>query len=43
MTVRVDVERGIIVRAAPIVRRFIGQPLVNLERWMRTRAVDFGI
>jgi hypothetical protein len=33
-TVRVEVnERGIITGAAPLVRRFVGQPLGNLLRW----------
>jgi len=30
--VQVD-ERAVITDAAPIVRRFIGQPLQNLKRW----------
>jgi hypothetical protein len=29
-------ERGIITRAAPIVRRFEHQPLANLLRWARS-------
>ncbi len=34
-TVRVDTDdRDIITFAAPIVRRFIGQPFVNLARWI---------
>jgi hypothetical protein len=33
-TVRVAAdEDGVITEAAPIVRRFIGQPLGNLTRW----------
>lgn len=33
-TVRVVTNsRGVIVDAAPIVRRFIGQPRNNLKRW----------
>jgi hypothetical protein len=33
-TVRVVTdEHGVITEAAPIVRRFIGQPLGNLTRW----------
>lgn len=35
MTVGVTTESRVIVRASPIVRRFIGQPLENLVRWMR--------
>jgi hypothetical protein len=35
MTVRVEVDnRGVITYAAPVVRRFIGQPCANLQRWM---------
>jgi len=29
-------EKGRIVWAAPIVRRFVGQPLANLVRWARS-------
>lgn len=36
MTVSVSVENGIIVATAPITRKFIGQPLDNLVRWMRS-------
>ena len=32
-TVQVDVKYCYIVQATPIVRKFIGQPLCNLERW----------
>jgi hypothetical protein len=36
MTVCVDVDaNGIIVAAPPIVRKFIGQPATNLDRWLR--------
>lgn len=35
MTVVVEERDGIVVDAAPIVRKFIGQPLENLTRWMR--------
>lgn len=35
MTVGVAIEEGLIVEAAPIVRRFIGQPSKNLGNWMR--------
>ena len=39
-TVQVETdERNIITWAAPIVRKFIGQPLANLERWQKTKAV----
>jgi hypothetical protein len=34
MTIRVS-EEGVIVEAAPIVQRFVGQPLANLTDWMR--------
>ena len=35
MTVRVTVnERGIVVDAAPVVRRFTGQPFRSLCVWM---------
>ena len=35
MTISVSVDRNeTIVDAAPIVRKFIGQPLQNLIRWM---------
>ena len=37
MTVAVAVNaQGVIVESAPIVRKFIGQPSINLGRWMRT-------
>lgn len=36
MTVAVDVdEQSIIREAAPVVRRFLGQPLAHLVRWMQ--------
>jgi len=36
MTVIVEVNhRGIIVKAAPIVRKFLGQPISNLIKWMK--------
>lgn len=39
-TVQVNTdERGIIVWAAPIVRRFVGQPLANLARWAKCAPV----
>lgn len=33
-TVQVDARDGRIVTAAPIVRKFKGQPVANLVRWM---------
>ena len=35
MTVQVDEENDVVVDAAPIVRKFIGQPMINLVRWMK--------
>lgn len=37
MTVKVvvDDDTDIIVEAAPIVRKFVGQPFSNLARWMK--------
>ena len=32
-TVRVLVQDGVVTEAAPLVRRFTGQPLVNLLGW----------
>lgn len=32
-TCGVEVRDGMIVRTAPILRRFIGQPFANLRRW----------
>ena len=40
MTVCVDVDGGVIVKAAPIVRKFIGQPLANLVRWLNADVVE---
>jgi hypothetical protein len=38
MTVRVVVnEHGAVVESAPIVQKFIGQPLQNLTKWMNRR------
>ena len=34
MTVLVIEKDGVIINAAPIVRKFVGQPISNLERWM---------
>jgi len=35
MTVSVDVDnRDVIVAAAPIVYKFIGQPISNLRNWL---------
>lgn len=34
-TVQVEVDdNGIITEGAPIVKKFVGQPIVNLTRWM---------
>lgn len=38
MTVAVRAADGMIVEAPPIVRKFIGQPGINLERWMRQQS-----
>lgn len=35
VTVHVDVDEDKIVRAAPIVRKFVGQPLDGLIRWLK--------
>jgi hypothetical protein len=35
MTVEYSGGHEIITEAAPIVNKFVGQPLGNLERWMR--------
>lgn len=35
MTFDVLVHGGVIIDAAPIARKFVGQPVTNLERWMR--------
>ena len=32
-TVQADTEWGVIVRTAPIAKKFIGQPIGNLIRW----------
>lgn len=34
MTVRVLTKDSIIIEAAPIVKKFLGQPLENLIHWM---------
>jgi hypothetical protein len=34
MTVAVTTQDGIVVEGARIVTKFIGQPIVNLVRWM---------
>ena len=34
MTFEITVENGIIVDAAPIAYKFIGQPFENLRNWM---------
>jgi len=36
MTVLVDVDDSdMVVRGPPIVRKFVGQPLTNLVRWLQ--------
>lgn len=35
ITVGVKIEEGIIVDIPPVVKKFKGQPLTNLVRWMR--------
>jgi len=40
LTVRVVTEAGTIVEAAPVVRKFIGQPLLNLLKWMRPDRIE---
>jgi len=37
MTIFARTEDGLIVEAAPIVRRFVGQPLSNLTDWLSRR------
>lgn len=34
MTMLVVCQNGVIIKAAPIVRKFIGQPTDNLTLWM---------
>lgn len=37
MTVQVEIDnRQVIVQAAPVVRRFVGQHIERLADWMRT-------
>lgn len=40
MTVQVDTRDGIIIWGAPVVTKFMGQPLTNLTRWMRADVVE---
>ena len=35
MTIKVEVQNGTIVAGAPIIRKFIGQSIENLLRWMK--------
>ncbi len=35
MTVGVKIEEGMIVEIPPVVKKFRGQPLTDLVRWMR--------
>ena len=37
MTCAVKVEDGVISDAAPILRRFVGQPATNLGSWLRSQ------
>lgn len=39
-TVQVTTVDGIIRDAAPIVRKFIGQPLANLVRWKQCDCIE---
>lgn len=40
ITVSVDTDENfIIIESAPIVKKFINQPLKNLENWMKTKAI----
>ena len=34
MTVAVEVKDGMIIWAPPIIQKFVGQPIGNLERWL---------
>ena len=34
-------ERAVIVKSAPIWRKFVGQPLANLVRWLRKKKSSF--
>lgn len=35
MTIMVEEEDGVIIKAPPIVYKFLGQPLVRLEKWLQ--------
>jgi hypothetical protein len=37
MTFSVEVEDNVITDAAPIAKRFVGQPFENLYRWMNAQ------
>jgi hypothetical protein len=37
MTIGAEVRDGLIVNAAPIARKFIGQPSKNLGTWLRNQ------
>lgn len=42
MTVGVETDAtGVITRAAPIVRKFVGHPIASLAGWMRSHGGDF--
>ena len=35
ITVGVEVKKGLVTQGPPIVQKFIGQPVMDLARWMR--------
>lgn len=35
-TVAVDVEKGIITNQPPILKKFKGQPVINLYNWLKS-------
>lgn len=42
MTIYVVTDlKGVIMQAAPIARRFVGQPLSNLRRWMKSHGSGY--
>lgn len=34
ITIAIRIESGIIVESPPITRKFLGQPVANLARWL---------
>lgn len=40
MTVQVDTRDGLIVWTAPVVGKFLAQPLYNLTNWMKADVVE---